>query len=225
MTNVTDEALSAYIDGELPPEQRTAVERALEADGDARNRLQLLRDADATLREAFPLPAARRNDPIADHIRNTLQGAQSGRGAPLRGPAMALAAGLAGLAIGFFASDSRSAGDAFAMPATVRQVLETRASGDVHDGARVIFSFTSDNATPCRQFATETASFSGEGVACRDGSNWRLVAWVEADKAAPGDFHTAAGVDALDAVVERLDRSGPLPDDVERALLERGWRP
>ena len=225
MTRVTDETLGAYLDGELAPQERVAVERAIAADLELRRRLKSLRGADAKLREAFPLPPASPNDPIVRQISAvaSLPGT-AGRSLPWRTPATALAAGLAGLAVGFFAPERPSAGDALTLPASVVQVLQTRASGQTLDGARVLFSFKSDNETPCRQFASDTAAFAGEGIACRNASGWRLVAWVEGERASPEAFHAAGADDALEAVVNRLDKSGPLTDADERALLERGWR-
>lgn len=225
MTPVTDETLGAYLDGQVTPDERAAIERAIAADADVRRRLQDLRAADATLREAYPLPQARMDDPIARRIRSAARGSGVGlRPQALRAPAVALAAGLAGLAVGFFASENRAGDDTLGLPASIANVLETRASGDAERGARVLFSFISHDDTLCRQFAANAATLSGEGVACRDDGRWRLVAWVQAEHPIPGQFQAATGERPLDVIVDRLDRSGPLSDDTERALLARRWR-
>jgi hypothetical protein len=54
--HLSDEVLSAYLDGELSPEARIALERQLLSEPGARVRLERFRENDARLRRAFALP-------------------------------------------------------------------------------------------------------------------------------------------------------------------------
>lgn len=226
MTRVSDEDLGAFLDGELPPEARDALEKIIATDADVRARLDHMRAADAALQDAFPAPQTRLDDPLVRRIRSASKasGKTDSHASRSRGALMALAAGIAGLAVGFSASSRWTQSDPSMLSGAVRDALESRPSGETHDGVRVLFSFNTDDASPCRQFVTATETLAGEGVACRRGSDWRLVAWVESRPEAAGAFRTAAGDGELDAVVDRLDRSGPLSEEDERILLGRRWR-
>ena len=62
--NLTDDVLCAYLDGELSPEARAALERQLPGEPGARVRLDRLRESDDRLRRAFALPSAAATDPL-----------------------------------------------------------------------------------------------------------------------------------------------------------------
>jgi anti-sigma factor RsiW len=55
---LSDEVLSAYIDGELQPAEAASVALALTRNPEAMRRLNALRESDALLREAFDWPLA-----------------------------------------------------------------------------------------------------------------------------------------------------------------------
>lgn len=226
MTRVSDEDLGAFLDGELAPEERDAVQRLAATDPVIRSRLDHMRAANEALRAAFPSPQTRLDDPLARRIRDASKAPDRAGGKPVwsRERRIALAAGLTGLTIGIGASAFRSESDPSALGGTVRAALESSPSGETRNGVRVLFSFNTDGATPCRQFVAATATLAGEGVACRKGSAWSLAAWVETGPETTGTFRAAAGEDPLEAVVDRLDRSGPLSEADERRLLERRWR-
>src|SRR5262245_15597365 len=99
--DLTDELLCAYLDGELDAETRVRVDRSLEQDPGARVRLDRLRNADAWLRRAVPEPTSVSADPLIERILSEKPSARRrfDRLAPF--VPVALAAGIAGIALGF----------------------------------------------------------------------------------------------------------------------------
>lgn len=229
---LNDELLCAYMDGELDQERRARVERALTDDAGARVRLERMYAADARLKAEIPVPAAAPSDPLAQHILT---------GAPIRQRTTpssrwtvtlgALAAGIGGVVLGFVLSGARQRSSTAAfVPSSSSELLlsalEHAESGKVtSNGARtaqVILTFVSDDGRYCRAFRSRDVSGGAEGLACRDGEQWRLVAW-DGTAATDDGFRTAGSSELLDDIMDRLGGGPALERSEEHALLERNW--
>lgn len=234
ITNLTDEVLCAYLDGDLSPEARAALERQLLSEPGARVRLDRFRESDDRLRRAFALPP----DAAADPLVRLLTGDASNTVRPIRTSGarrflapigLALAATVAGLAIGFVWRDAidtpgTGAASGLALSGGLHEALDRNPSGLQRGGVTVLFTFRREDGVPCRQFETADARVSADGVVCRDaGKRWRVSAWRELPRAV-GGYRAAGGDESpVEAVVDALDASGPLSPSEEAALIAKGW--
>lgn len=235
ITNLTDEVLCAYLDDELSPEARIALERQLLSEPGARVRLDRLREGDDRLRRAFALPSAAAADPLVQ----LLTGDAPGNVVPIRTSrlrralaplGLALAATVAGLAIGYGWRDAidapvdQSAVSGLALSGGLHEALDRNVSGQPRSGVTVLFTFLRDDGRPCRQFEVAEGAVSADGVVCRDaGKRWRVSAWHESPREIEG-YRTAGGDESpVEAAVDALDASGPLSPADEAALIAKGW--
>ncbi|HEY7641104.1 MAG TPA: hypothetical protein VH814_15360 [Steroidobacteraceae bacterium] len=240
---LNDELLCAYMDNELDPEMRVRVEQALIDDAGARVRLERMRVADERLKTEIPVPAVQPDDPLSERIL-------SGKPVPRASPPTrrwavaisALAAGISGVLMGFVLARSQKPEEAPVVASVTSTstslsgassnslliaTLENGESGKAAvEGARavqIILTFESDDGRYCRAFGARDASASAEGVACRTGGQWQVVAW---DGTADPDegFHAAGASELLDDVMDRLGGSPALEVGDERELIERHWQ-
>jgi hypothetical protein len=239
---LNDELLCAYMDGELDAEMRARIEQALVDDAGARVRLERMRAADERLKAEIPLQTLQPNDPLSARI---LDGKPVPRVSqpPLRLGAVitALAAGIGGVIVGFVLARSQE------VPATPfvaaapapslsgassnRLLLAALDSGEsgksIGEGGRsaqIILTFESDDGRYCRAFRARDANVAAEGVACRTGGQWEVVAWdgtVDPDEG----FRAAGASELLDEVMDRLGGGAALEPADERALIEQHWSP
>lgn len=210
---LNDELLCAYIDGELDPEMRVRVEQALADDPGARVRLEQMR----------ALPRTRERGKWGVAIT-------------------ALAAGIGGVVVGFVLSRSQEpkvvpmvasvvpASTSLSGASSNELLLATLESGESGKAAvegdrsvQIILTFEADDGRYCRSFGARDASAAAEGVACRTGGQWQVVAWD--GTADPGEGFRAAGAsELLDDAMDRLGGSPALEVAEERTLIEQHWK-
>jgi hypothetical protein len=226
---LNDELLCAYMDGELDAEMRGRVERALVDDAGARVRLERMRAADERLKSEIPLSALQPNDALSARILD---------GTPLPS-ASRPSLRVAGVIVGFmFARSQEVPATPFVAAAPApslsgassnRLLLAALDNGEsgksIEEGgrsARIILTFESDDGRYCRAFRSHEAGAAAEGVACRDGGQWEVVAWdgtVDPDEG----FRAAGASELLDDVMDRLGGGAALEPADERALIEQHW--
>lgn len=234
IANLTDEVLCAYLDGELSPEARAALEHQLLSEPGARVRLDRLRESDDRLRRALALPSAAAADPLvrllsADSPDNVVP-MRASRFRRYAAPAgLALAATVAGLAIGFgwrgaIEAPMTETTSGLALSDKLHDALDHNPSGQSRAGMKVLFTFLRDDGVPCRQFEVANGAVAAEGVACRNADKrWQVSAWREMPLTVDG-YRTAGGDESpVEAVVDALDASGPLSPTEEAALIAKGW--
>ena len=193
MTQIDPGKLAAYLDRELDGAEARSVERAVAADPALEARLRSLQEVDLALRAAYdPVMTA----PLPPLVMQPqlLQGAGRGRAGLRRatGPAtrwLALAAGFAGLVVGFAAgqmSPDLAPTDEPAVVAAIKaelpDVLETEVSGTtvafndpiqgVSGTVKPVGTFKNADGSFCRAFearaSDEDATVTSRGIACRD---------------------------------------------------------
>jgi hypothetical protein len=152
----------------------------------------------------------------------------------------ALVAGISGVLVGFVLSARQRVPDApvvapappaaqvlrgAAPSALLSATLETSESGDAvtQDGraVQIIVTFETEDGHYCRAFSSRDASFGAEGVACRNGGHWQMVAWDGTVDLSEGSSVRVS--ELLDDVIDRLGGGAPLEAAEERALIERHW--
>lgn len=205
MTQLTDEILVAYVDGELSAEEAANVEKALKTDQQVRDAVQLFRDTAEWSRRAYDDVL---HEPVPERLINAASGPTTGQpeSESRRGPAargglagMAMAASVAlavGLGGGFglfqMLGDGGSASSGPLMVGAVDQsgalhlALESAGTGMLiatGNGGNVmpLMTFLGRDGRYCREFQAVTTNSGGLdasfGIACRQpAGSWHVEA-------------------------------------------------
>jgi hypothetical protein len=223
---ISDDILSALIDGELEPAEAERVEILIARDPALAQRFERLRRADVHTQEAFePFVSV----PI--ELRAAAGAFDTWRRFAAVGAA-SLAACAAGLVLGLSLSRDDMGrllaldSGVVASPNLTRGLDETASGGEArHGGVRVapLYSFRDRDGRACRVFQASLRNSAIEAVACREGESWRLAALAPATPSA-GRFSQAGGDDAQ-VIESAVDALGPteITGVEERALIARGW--
>ena len=203
---ISQEDLSAYLDGEATVERTREIEAALEADPQLRVRLDRLQQTDLKVAEAMdslletPVPdrlagavraalAAQEPRPLNDNVLAPRP--RAGWRARALWPSALAAALVGGVMLGHFAPfGAGGAGDWITPPGAAAPVAGrtmAAALGAAGSGAHVtlasgrtltpVMTFASQDGGLCRQFDLAGAGGRESGLACRSGGQaWRLVA-------------------------------------------------
>jgi hypothetical protein len=243
----SDDRLSAYLDGELPPEEMQQLARDAATDKALAARIERLAAANrAFLAAASGIDAA----PLPERTRELLAGEKK-KGTeviPFRPRQLAafvmehraIAAGLICAAAVYGLSTSMLPPQGGGIPVSsgviaanspLHQVLEQTASGETVQLAggvtiRPQLTFLTADDAWCRQYALVSGKGSVEGIACRGEEDWRLQVASFGARQASGDYQTAASgrSAALEAFIDANISGAPLNAEDETALLARGWR-
>lgn len=222
MSKISDEALLAYLDGELDSAQGGDVEAALEADPGLRARLDAHRTLSDAARGAFagvlsePMPAR-----LVVAVKRRPKRPQV---APPWWAAMAACLAV-GVLIGRFGLVDQSPLEAepggLAAQGQLAKALQTAPSAG-GGPVRIGLSFRSAKGY-CRTFDM-TAEQIG-GLACREQGTWRVV--LTAQSMPQGGAYRMAGSAAPPAVLQAVDAlivGAPLDRAQEDAARRAGWR-
>lgn len=243
---VDDEALSAFLDGELPPKRRAEVARALAASPVLAERLAALAELDGDLRALFDPVLA---EPVPGRLRALLEPEAAATGptlVPFRRRAAvawrpaALAASVA-LLIGLGAgwglrapSPLQLAGLAPSASASLQAILDTAPSGETRvlgTDAEVtpVASLETADGGWCRLFRLRAADGPTEGVACRADDGWHVRAYVALAPVAvaPAEGYAPASGEArspLRALASELGLGETIDPGREERLIRAGWQ-
>jgi hypothetical protein len=221
---IRDEILSAYLDGELAPEDAEPVRALLSRDGKLRERLERLRLASDLTREALaPLAVATPALRAATGISWRRYAAPG---------AAAIAACAAGIVFGLLMSgDGEESlfmldGGIIAAPPVAHALDETPSGGSMRSGdveLAALYSFRDEEGRACRVFRARLSGAAVEGAACRDGARWRMLALTPAEASALG--YTEANSAEPAAIAAAVDEAYAQEIDAaeEAALIAGGW--
>ena len=221
-----DSVLMAYVDGELGPIERARIERSMIADPALADRVVAITAFGDRMRAAFvPIVQAPVPGRLAAMLADNVVPIAPARTRPQWQAGLALAASLVlGVVLG-----TQLAGTA-QQPIVVRNgtlvaagpiahALDTQlaaAQGDVG----IVVSFRSA-AGYCRLFASAAV----DGLACRDGDDWRIRQTLPGRGRAGADYRTAGSADgALMATAQNMMEGAPLDAAGERRARATGWR-
>ena len=236
MNEVDDEMLMAYVDGELGPDARDAVERALAASPTLREEVQRQHMLRSSL-GAFYAPVAEEEAP--ERLRAML--APEAKGAEIvdfaaardrRRPVFALphfAAMAASLAVGVIATQLALAP---AGPVTVEsgallaqghlaEALETQlASAGAAGDTRIGLTFADREGRICRTFESPAVS----GIGCRGDAGWVLPMTSAGRNAGEAEYRQASSPLVMEQA-QAMMAGAPLDAAAEAAAKAKGWRP
>ena len=246
-TEMTDELIMAYADGELNEREARLVELAIAADPEVQRKLHRFKETAERLRAAASeLPPV--SDDLAQGIARMLdEEAQQkeadadenvvafkprtwGRYWPTAVAAsitlaVGLAAGVALAPSGYTPADAPIGVAALADP-EISAVLSSLTSGGstvLISGAtlNVIASFMDADNVLCREFDYEaTGGPSVVSVACQDGTEWRPKIAIASSAGTSGTYAPASSLDALETWLSSSGLSAPLSEEDERRALE-----
>lgn len=248
---ISDELLSAYLDGELSGEELALVENALATDPAAKKRFSELRRSDEMVNvlasaiddEPFPVEL---EELLETSTKNSDNGnvvafAQKNRNPAINRWALPLAASIA-LAVGFAGGgvfnpfgSSNPASDQLAaiVPGNpLHDLLEDTASGQrlMMDGklsGEVRLTFIDDKDRPCREYSLQSEDEASQAVACReDDGKWNveLAARTEPQRANDDGFSTASsGNEIFGSAVNQMMASDALDSESEQRMISRSW--
>jgi len=229
-----EEAVFAYLDGELVDAERTLIEAKIAADPALQAIVSEHRGLSARLSGAF---ASLLDEPVPPILAQTVAAGadvihladERARRKPRSRPAVQWAALAATLVAGLMGGAILRSGPAG--PVTERDgqliasgrlavALDTQLAStqSAKDPVRIGVTFRNHNGAICRSFTAEAA----EGVACHDGPDWQLQGLLAREKADTGDYRMAASSGAA-GLVDALIAGEALDQAQERAALAAHW--
>lgn len=221
---LSKETLMAYVDGELPGEERAQVEAELAVNAEARAYVErqqaLVRRMHASFNDILDMP-----------VPSALQEA----GAPQRffqsrlwrltsWTALPVAGALAcGLLIGVMLNGSNvvSRNGMLVARGALADALTQKVAADQSGETRIGISFRDKNGRYCRTFREPTMA----GVACRQGGGWAIAAAGNVALETGGEYRQAGSAmpDFLRSTVEAMIVGEPLTADGERKARDARW--
>lgn len=235
---IDEEAIFAYIDGELEGEERARIEAAIAADPALRAMVTEHRALTDRLQGAFsavleaPVPAvlsaAMKPGPDVISLAEE-RSRRDRRGSPWGGSHWAAMAAtlVAGVIGGVIFSGGRGGpvterGGQLIASGPIELALNTQLASTQSAKApvRIGLTFRNQGGAICRSFAAEAT----EGVACRDGTAWQLRALLSRENSSAGDYRMA-GSSGTAEFVDTLIAGEAMDQAQERAALSANWAP
>ncbi len=231
MTRPSDEQLSAWLDGALPPEEMALVEAAVAADPALAERAAAWQETDRRIVGAFAPIAQQPVDaemldrlglakPPAPQPANDNPPWWRRHALPLGG---AIAASLVAVAVLLqTGSPVPSSDQGISLALETTPSLSTSRLADGRE-LRPLLTVRSADGRYCREYQLGKES----GLACRDSEGWKVEATASAQPSAkPGEAVLAGGTGntALDAAYSRIGAGDPLDAAAEAALLKNQWK-
>ena len=228
-----DEKFFAWLDGELGPAEAAEMDAKVAGDPELKRLAEQHRALGSQLRSAFdPIAEAPVPERLQAAVRPSAQvidlgAARGARSMPALAQWTAMAATLAiGIFVGTRLPDQTTApvqveaGRLYAA-ASLDKALDTQlASAPVGD-VRIGLTYRDSAGEICRTFTAP----AGSGLACRNGSRWRMKGLFAAPEGQSSDYRMAAGMDPnLAALVGSTMAGEPLDAAQERAAKAKGWK-
>ncbi len=231
-----EEAIFAYIDGELQGDEQARIGAIIDADPALRAMVAEHRALAGRLQGAFSTIAGA---PIPAHLSLSVRtggqvvslaaartGGEQRRAVWNRSHWMAMAATLvAGVIGGAVFSDGRQGpvaeqGGHLVASGSLERALSTQLASTQGDKPpiRIGLTFKNHGNAICRSFAAEET----EGVACREGKVWQMQGLLARANGRTGDYRMATSSGSAE-LVDRLITGDVLDQAQERAALAANW--
>lgn len=226
--NRIDETLMAYVDGELDAPARAVFEARLAQDLTLQQALAREQRLRAALGQAFA-PVLEASVPV--RLSSLLQPSATlvsldQARAQRRMGWMQWGGMAASLAIGVLLGPQLLGGageDSLLARGSLAQALDSQLSGESAGGVTPGLSFVARGGGYCRSFTQGSSA----GLACREGSQWRLRQLLPVPASADAaQYHRAASAlpPALLEAIDGMRQGDALDLAAERQARERGWQ-
>lgn len=221
--SIDDATLMAFADGALPDPRAAEVAAAVAADPALAARVERFRIVRGRLAGALDGLS-----PPADMLARAAQAEAARTTTRSRAWLPAMAAGVAGLVVGAAAiaalQPAGPLGPGQVARGALRAALDDAPSGAPRRGVEPLYSVVAADGRACRAFRTADGARAYEGVACREGAAWRVLALAEAPPRAAG-YSQASGDEpaAIAATLDTLQPGPPLSTAEETARIRAGW--
>lgn len=226
--NVEDEKLMAFADGELSPDERKEIERALAADEGLRRKVEAHRQLRQELASAFdgalqePVPVRLRAAAEASQVVHIAdRRAQRWSGRNWGAMAASLAAGLL-LGVGLMRADGPLLAveeHGLVAQGALARALETQLAADAPGAVRIGLTFRARDNRFCRTFELMRGGMAG--LACKENEHWTIA--MAASQQPSGEVRMAAAPEVM-AAVDALIEGEPLDAAGEARARDGGWR-
>jgi hypothetical protein len=239
MDRVSDEMITAWLDGEVTPQQRSEIESAIAASPGLGVRVARLARADRLLAPAY---AETLNAPVPQRFEAVIGKSRRAGGfagfrealSSLLSPrpmAMAAASLVVGVMIGgaILSGSPTAAGMAsdsegrMIADNAMAQSLASAASGATAGPVSIRLSLVDESGRYCRQFETPATA----GLACREGEAWVIdtLSRMGGRSSVDAGYVMADGSmdPAISAALERLGVRRVLDSREESAAIASGW--
>ncbi|MEQ8178629.1 MAG: hypothetical protein RIC52_04225 [Amphiplicatus sp.] len=224
MIQITDEMLTAYLDGEASLEEKRAIETALVSDAGLRQTLDRYRALKATIDRSF---AGVLTQPVPQRILEAASAPYASYAAPLppRRPSKWLtpAAMAASLAVGALAGTllvRGQSGDEGALIASapIEKALSGQSADAAHGAVRVVATYRAGDDRVCREFEIADAAQASAGLAClAPNGRWSLAALEP--RAPEGAYLPASGENKTSVVSVLTGEMRAMTAEEEAAFL------
>lgn len=233
-----EEAIFAYIDGELDSQHHARIEALIDANPTLQAMISEHRALAGRLQSGFstileaPIPSALLApvSTVADVSSIAAARARHGQGRAAwtmshwGAMAAALVAGLIGGAVfmggreGLIVAQGQQLVASGRLEYALNSQLASKQSAN--PPVRIGLTFRNHRGTICRSFTAEAA----EGVACRERNTWQLQGLLAQEKGRTGDYRMAASSGAAE-LVDQLIRGDAFDQAQERNALAANWAP
>lgn len=252
MTTVTDEMLSAFLDGELEPSRADEIRAALSNEPALRARLAQFRQSDDVMRSAAStlenrhLPKSvttllgHEHSDAGDLVRQRGDRPRDGRFWPTAlAASIALVVGLVsgslylGTTVEAGAPGSQDVAGRVEPGQPLFAALEAVPSGETvtmgtaEATMHPVLSFESVGGEVCREFEFSRPNESVRAIACRENEAWRVDFAVRAESLeANSGYQTASASDVklIDEYVAGVMAGDAFGAETEAKLISNGWR-
>lgn len=233
---IEDEKFFAWLDGELGPAEAAAMEAKVAADPQLQQLAEQHRELGTQLKGAFdPIAAA----PVPERFRTAIRppaevidfavakrgrSARSARSLP---PWAAIAATLlVGVYVGTMmpqpsGSPVQVQGGKLYAASALNHALDTELASAPAGDIRIGLTFRDQAGEICRSFSGS----AGSGLACHEGTRWKLKGLFAAPEGQGDSYRMAAGMDTnLASMVDSTMAGEPFDAASEKAARDRHWR-
>lgn len=239
---ITDEQLTGFLDGELPPEDMARIKKAVENDIELQIRQEEFLRADVLWQDAV---SATQTGDVPQAVLDMLKEddvTPVNDNDNLRRWRLPVAASLAfaiGLTVPSFLNSEGTGFDGTVLAGQIQQgnpvyaMLEgtpsaqsVKLGGNEAVTAKPVLTFATSDGSYCREFIISTMSSATRNVACRSDKSWDVLMTSRTRPISESEYQTVSAEtdQAIDSLIDNIIDGIPLEKHAEKSLLDTSWK-